>query len=229
MWVEFIDESHHLGEDDVLTFGRSGDLIVDADNPYMHRAVGSFLRHEQGWWLRNDGRQIVLTIVDEAGTQVTLRPGGAQLLTSGGTVGFEAGISRYEVEFRLGDDIAPVPSLLQATALDGPDLTKDFARLRLNEEQRAMLALLCESRLRDPGASRHELPSNAEIAQRLGWTLRKFDRKLDYVCRRLAEHGLRGVRGAVGEEAADRREIVAHHLVASGQITLADVERLDDI
>lgn len=229
LWVEFIDEAYEVDPADGLTFGRGATLVVDDANPFMHRVVGVFVWSRSGWWVRNEARTAPLRVSSTTGKQVVVPPGDSTLLDGAGAVGFEAGASNYELEYRVDEDPRPDGEpLADAAALDddGAAETRDFAPLRLNDEQRALLALLCEPKLREPTSDRHSLPSNAEVAHRLGWTLRKFDRKLDYICRRLADQGLRGVRGVRGDEAGDRRSVVVDHVVRTGLITGRDLSEV---
>jgi hypothetical protein len=86
-----------------------------------------------------------------------------------------------------------------------------------------MLALFAEPRLRDPGRTDPALPTNLDVAHRLGWSLKKLDRKLDYLCSRLSDAGVRGLRGSRGGEAHDRRRLLVDHVVNVGLITANDL------
>ncbi len=226
LWVEFIDERYVVAPHDGLTFGRRAELVVDADNPYLHRNTGSFLWFEGGWWLRNDGTSIELVIHTEGDRRVHLAPGAADpLVGPRGVVRFQAGIARYEVNFEL--EGAPQPEPLPPRRPEGATETSPFGVVRLNAEQRLLLAALAERRLRDVGGGAPvSLPANAEVAHDLGWSLRKLDRKLDYLCRRLSEQGVPGLRGQKGQEALDRRQRLVEHVLAVGMIDDRDLEGL---
>ncbi|MEQ8716286.1 MAG: hypothetical protein RIE08_01625 [Acidimicrobiales bacterium] len=224
--VTFIDELHPVAESGQLTFGRDGDITVDDANAYMHRRVGSFVNHDGTWWIRNDGRTIEIVVVTDTGARISLDPGASQALTgTSGLVRFEAGGLTYELEYSLHSPAGP-PSTETAELTRGETL--EFGTLRLNDEQRQMLVALAEPQLRDPAAESHEMPTNAEVAHRLGWSLRKFDRKLDYICRRLDEQGVRGVRGRQGVQATDRRRVVIDHVLRTGLIGEDDLSHLDE-
>lgn len=60
------------------------------------------------------------------------------------------------------------------------------------------------------------IPSNRECAAALGWTLSKFNRKLDHLCDKLHRAGVRGMRGDLGLSATDRRRVLVEHVVRSG-------------
>lgn len=225
--VTFIDELHPVAHSGQLTFGRDADISVDDANVYMHRRVGSFVKHDDTWWIRNDGRTIELVVVTDTGARISLDPGAAQALTgTSGRVRFDAGGLTYELEYSLHHPAGP-PSTETAELTRGETL--EFGALSLNDEQRLMLVALAEPQLRDPAAENHEMPTNAEVAHRLGWSLRKFDRKLDYICRRLDAQGVRGVRGRQGDQATDRRRVVVDHVLRSGLISADDLSHLDEI
>jgi len=225
--VTFVDELYAVERDGELGFGRDAELAIDEANPYMHRRVGTFIHHDDEWWLRNDGRNTELTVLVDGGTRIVLAPKAAQLLTGGaGVVRFAAGNLNYELSYRLaGAQAPPTPATAELGSGAGP--TVDFGALRLNREQRQLLAVLCERRLLDPAAPAHDLPANTEIAHRLGWSLRKFDRKLDYLCRRLDEQGVRGLRGRPGDQATDRRLVLAAHVLRTGLIGPDDLTLLE--
>ena len=70
------------------------------------------------------------------------------------------------------------------------------------------------------------MPSNREVAERLGWSAAKLNRKLDYLCRRLAEHGIEGVAGDSGKRATVRRIRAVEYLVGRRVLTVEDLDRL---
>ncbi len=222
--VDFVGEIYEMDEGESLTFGRTAELCIDEDNQYMHRQVGAFVHHQGVWWLRNDGRRIELVLRGESGSQVTLPPASAQAIVNrSGSVRFVAGPTTYELNFAMAADPvlprsgAPVP-------VSGENETRDFGVVPLNDEQRLLVVALAEPRLGGDASAR--LPANADIAHRLGWSLKKFDRKLDYLCRRLDEAGVRGIRGGKGDEALDRRSTLVDHAIRVGMVVPADAELL---
>lgn len=89
----------------------------------------------------------------------------------------------------------------------------------LNQEQRLLLVALAESRLRSDGLRPSTLPASKEAAGRLGWTVTKFNRKLDHLCQVLTKSGVRGLHGGPGELASQRRARLVQHAIASGMVT----------
>jgi hypothetical protein len=134
-------------------------------------------------------------------------------------VRFAAGALRYElVAFHGG---RPVPAT-EAPALPGRETTQ-YGRVDLTDDERALLRVLADPVLQDPaGAGPGTLPTNREVALALGWPLTKFNRKLDYLCVRLARAGVVGLQGGRGSEANNRRWRLVEHAVAARLVTLDD-------
>lgn len=223
--VEFIDERFEVEPDDSLTFGRNAAIVVDEANLYMHRIVGSFVYHERGWWLRNDGTTIDLGLAYTDGRTSRVPPGAAEpLVGSGGVVRFRSGPSNYELGYLLAEPVLPPP----APNVDrGEGITQPFGVLRLNDDQRHLLAALAEPWLTVPVPESPSLPANAEVALRLGWSLKKLERKLDYLCSRLAQLGVPGLRGTKGVEANDRRSRLVEHVLATSMVDARDLQALE--
>ncbi len=222
--VEFIDERFEVATDDVLTFGRNASVVVDEANLYMHRIVGSFVHHGRGWWLRNDGATVDLGIAYTDGRSSRVPPGTAEpLVGSGGMVRFRSGASNYELEFQLSEPVLPPPA---PSVERGDRITQPFGVIRLNDDQRLLLVALAEPWLVTPPADAPALSSNAEVAHRLGWSLKKLERKLDYLCIRLSDLGVPGLRGNKGGEAKDRRLRLVEHALATSMVDARDLKEL---
>ncbi len=67
------------------------------------------------------------------------------------------------------------------------------------------------------------LPTSSSAARRLGWTRSKFNRKLDNVCQKLAAQGVRGLHGAPGRLATNRRARLVEHALATRLVTRDDL------
>ena len=91
-----------------------------------------------------------------------------------------------------------------------------------------MLAALAEKCILDSTVPTSDLPANASVAHRLGWSAKKLDRKLDYLSAKLSSEGVRGLRGEKGFEAIDRRSRLVEHVMSSGMITEADLSTLPE-
>lgn len=225
--VDFVDERYEAEPGEELTFGRAATVVLDDGNDYMSRVVGAFVFHEGSWWLQNRSSATQLTVVAGTGQQAILPPGTSDPVTAGtGRVLFRAGRPNYELLFELASPprapSAPEPVPDRAARTGEPKQTAEFGVIPLNVEQRAMLALFARDRLLDPTAD-GALPQNAEVAHQLGWSLKKLDRKLDYLCARLTDAGVPGLRGERGGEAADRRRHLIDHVLAVQLIAVDDL------
>ena len=222
LFLEFLGEEIQLEPERTLTFGRAADLVVDPENQYLHRVLGCFASQGDVWFLQNLGRYITLRISDRTGPSRSELGPGDQLPIGFEefTIGFEAGPATYEIGGALAE---PTPLELGESL---PSDTVEFGLVNLNEEQRLLVAALAEPLLRGTPNWASRLPGNKEVARRLGWTITKYNRKLDYLCRRLAEQGVDGLQGGSGTLASGRRQILVQHLVDRGLVTPADLELL---
>ncbi len=204
-------------------FGRGARIDID-DNPYLHRRLGRFTFQDRWWWLQNLGTNIVLQLIDPETGAASRIPPGTQgvLLHQHSVIRFEAGRVRYEL---IADQAHRPPRPADPEPPQGDPPTIDLTEPPINDEQRLLLLHLCEARLRDPFGLL-ELPSNQEIADRLGWSLRKLNRKLDWLCDRLARQGVAGVKDPMGR-ATRRRDRLVEYAVNSGLVTFDDLRDLD--
>ena len=70
------------------------------------------------------------------------------------------------------------------------------------------------------------MPQSGAAAQRLGWTITKFNRKLDNVCEKLSELGVRGLRGGATNLASSRKARLVEYAMAARVVTVDDLELL---
>ncbi len=215
-------EERTVRDGESLTFGRDADWVVDADNRYLHRVLGCFVDHAGVWFLQNLGRFVTLWIDDADSTSRVEVASGEQspVAFRDFTVWFTAGPDEYRISGSLSE---PTPLQLGPAAVSD---TEEFGLGVLNQEQRALVLVLAEGRLRgDPEWERH-LPTNREVAHRLGWSITKFNRKLDYLCRRLAEAGVGGVAGDAADLAVHRRQVLVEHVVTRRLVVPGDLDDL---
>jgi hypothetical protein len=90
-----------------------------------------------------------------------------------------------------------------------------------------MILALAEPLLKRDGTGMSELPTSAQAAERLGWTLTRFNRKLDNVCDKLDRIGVPGLRGGVRSYATNRRVRLVEHAMAARLVTRDDLPMLD--
>jgi hypothetical protein len=224
----FIDELTVVKPGDVVTFGRSGDIELDEANQYMHRIVGTFFEKDNVWWLANKSRHAQLTLVGNTGRLTRLPPDAVSAISEvSGLLRFDAGPSTYELGWTLPGQDPLMPPIVDGDG-DLSMATSQFGIVPLNNEQRLLLVAFAERFIEDSSVSTADLPANAAVAHRLGWSGKKLDRKLDYLCARLSAEGVRGLRGEKGFEAIDRRSRLVEHAMSSGMIGPADLETLPD-
>lgn len=225
--LAFIDELTIVDPGEIVSFGRTADITVDEANQFMHRTVGLFFHQDNVWWIANKSKHSALTLVSPRGKLERLPPAGVSGLSeTDGIVRFSAGPSTYELGWAIPDADPVAPPSVGLDSDGTLDATHQFGVVRINDEQRLMLVALAEAHLRDSSARATDVPSNASVAHRLGWSSKKLDRKLDYLCARLDSEGVRGVRGGKGIEAVDRRVRLVEHAISSGMIRPADLDAL---
>ncbi len=222
LFLDLDGEERSVAEGTSITFGRDAELVVDADNRYLHRVLGCFVSHGEIWFLQNLGRFIPLR-VDDAGSAsfVQIEPGDQA------PVGFEEFVVRFRagtVDYRITGAMSE-PTPLELGLVPASD-TAEFGLASLNAEQRLLVLALGEGRLRGQPDWVVRMPANREVAARLGWTITKFNRKLDHLCRRLAESGVEGAFGDAGDLATNRRQVLVEHAVARRLVTAADLADL---
>jgi hypothetical protein len=191
--------------------GREGDLVVD-DNPYLHRRFLMITRLEGLWWLANRGGVLAATVADESGhCEAYLAPGDRLPLVFPTTVvWFTAGPTTYELDVIVTD-----AALTPITA--GPPAggaRPAHGQVSFTPSQRLLILALAEPLLRSRrGAS--TLPTSAQAAERLGWPLTTFRRRLDSVCAKLTQAGVRGLRGGAAGLAVSRRARLVEYAAAA--------------
>ena len=223
--VDYCGESFQVEAGGSFVLGREADLVID-DNPFLHRHFLRVDHHEGLWWLSNVGSTLAATVADEQGTvQAWISPGARMPLVFERTfVWFTAGPTTYEFELRVAD--APFVSLTHPQDMGG---TTTIGRMSFTPEQRLLILALCEPILRLDGRGSASLPSSAEAAERLGWRLTKFNRKLDNVCQKLASGGVRGMHGGPTRLASSRRARLVEYAVAARVVERKDLDLLEAI
>ncbi|XGX78931.1 hypothetical protein LQK93_01727 [Terrabacter sp. BE26] len=231
--VVFCGEERSVSPDTGLTIGRTGDVEID-DNPYLHRTF-LVVSHEAGfWWLSNTGSTLTATVADEQGLfQAFLNPGARiPLAMKKLLVWFTAGPTTYDFEIHVASPVFKTVTAEAAGAgnADGSEEEVGAAtvgRVSLTPDQKLLVVALCEPFLRRREAGTSQIPSSAAAAERLGWTLTRFNRKLDNVCQKLADAGTRGLHGGVGKLATNRKARLVEHALSTKLVTEDDLALLD--
>ena len=97
----------------------------------------------------------------------------------------------------------------------------------MTPDQLRLILALAEPVLRGEGRASTTMPSNHEAATRLGWTMTRFNRKLDNVCQKLARNGVQGLHGGPDRLASNRRARLVEYALAVRLVTPADLVLLD--
>lgn len=221
--VDFCGERYVPPDDGWLSIGREADVVID-DNRYLHRHFLSIGRSDGLWWIVNVGDRLSATVADVEGrVQAWLAPGARLPVVFGHTViRFTAGPTSYELSLHMADEVFSEP--VGPGDLSGEETVGPRA---FTPDQRLLVTALAEPALRATGEGVASIPTSSAAAHRLGWSLPKFNRKLDAVCQRLAKGGVRGLHGGPGELASNRRARLVEYALSARLITPEDLELLD--
>lgn len=221
--VEFAGEAFTVQPGSVFTVGREGDLAID-DNLFLHRHFLTIENIEGLWLLSNVGTRLSATVTDTGGrVQAWLAPGARLPLVFAATaVIFSAGPTTYELTIHVSE-----PAFREMQSFGEGDGLSTIGDVPLTHSQRVMILALAEPVLRREGTGMSELPTSAQAAERLGWTLTRFNRKLDNVCDKLDRIGVPGLRGGVRSYATNRRVRLVEHALAARLVTRDDLPLLD--
>lgn len=223
--IDYCGEITKINPDSTLTIGRKGDIEID-DNPFLHRHFLEISHRDGMLWLTNIGSSISATIADQEGlVQSWLAPGATVPIVFRETaVWFTAGPTTYEFEIHLPE--APFTPTAIPQSSDG---STTLGRVSLTPDQRLLILALAEPILRRGDRGAGAIPQSAVAAERLGWTITKFNRKLDNVCEKLTKVGVRGLVGREGKTASTRRARLVEYAIAARIVTQLDLQYLDAI
>jgi hypothetical protein len=220
--VEFCGEWYEVPRDRPFGIGRDADLEVDA-NPFLHRRLLEIGCVNDMWLLTNVGSRLAVTVTDRGGRMHSWLAPGARLplVFEQTVVVFSAGPTTYEVNVHLSEplfgEIGGTPSSGQTT----------IGMTEFTDSQKLIMVVLAEPMLLRDGSGRSDVPTNTKAAERLGWALTRFNRKLDNVCDKLDRAGVKGLRGGPGDHAMNRRTRLVEYAIAARLVTRADLALLE--
>lgn len=194
------------------------------DNPFLHRRFLELGFVGEIVWLSNVGSAITATVADADGlVQSWVAPGARlPLVFPRSVVWFTAGPTTYELDVVV--DRAPFVASI-STEVSAGETT--IGRVSFTPDQRLLVLALAEDVLRRGNRGAGAIPPSSRAAERLGWTITKFNRKLDNVCEKLSRLGIRGLVTDGAHAASNRRARLVEYALAARLITVDDLEYLD--
>jgi hypothetical protein len=221
--VEYCGEWYDIDESTEFTIGREADLSMD-ENPYLHRTFLTIYTDFGLWWIRNVGTLLSATISDATGqVQAWLAPGAKlPIVFQSMHVMFTAGSTTYDFTIHTQEDFFTTSA---ASTFNAGQTT--IMPVTLTTSQRQLVLSLAEHVLLQSVPGRGAIPTSAEAAERLGWSMTTFNRKLDNVCEKLDKIGVDGLRGGKDKLATNRRARLVEYAVASHLVSVEDLVLLD--
>jgi hypothetical protein len=221
--VEYCGEEYGIDSPGDFSIGRESDLSID-DNPYLHRRFLRIFDEHGMWWLANVGTLLTATVTDgTGGVQAWLAPGARlPIVFETMHVMFSAGPTTYDFTIHNADDVYSTSRIMQET-----DGSTTILPVTLTTSQRQLIVALAESVLTQQVPGRGSVPTSADAAARLGWSITTFNRKLDNVCDKLDKLGVAGLRGGAGKLATSRRARLVEYAVATHLVGTEDLALLD--
>ncbi len=222
--ISFCGEEYHLDPGSCFVVGREADLSVD-DNPFLHRRFLSLAAHDGLWWIENIGSRIAATVADASGMmQAWVGPGARlPLVFESMTVVFSAGPTTYEFDIDISGS-----AYIRAGTGDAVSGETTVGEVRFTPSQYLLILALSEPWLLRVGSGPVDIPRSAEAAARLGWSITRFNRKLDNVAEKLDRLGVGGLRGGADSHARYRRVRLVEYAVAARMVTRGDLHLLDE-
>lgn len=221
--VEFCGEWFSIAPSDDFFVGREGDLSID-DNPYLHRQFLRIYADHDLWWIGNVGNLLSATVTDSTGAVQAWLSSGARLPLVFQTMNvmFSAGSTTYDFSIHAEDDYFSTTPFASSTISSTTILP-----VSLTVTQKQLILSLAEHVLTQSVPGRGSIPTSADAAGRLGWSMTTFNRKLDNVCDKLDKVGVSGLRGGKGKLANNRRARLVEYAVATHLVSGEDLPMLE--
>jgi hypothetical protein len=221
--VEFCGEWFTVDAPNDFFVGREGDLAID-DNPYLHRQFLRIYADHDMWWLGNVGNLLSATVSDAAGAVQAWLASGARLpiVFPVMHVMFSAGSTTYDFTIHADDEFFSATPFASTTIN-----STTIMPVTLTVSQKQLILALAEGVLTQAVPGRGSVPTSADAAGRLGWSMTTFNRKLDNVCDKLDKVGVSGLRGGKGKLANNRRARLVEYAVTTHLVSVEDLPMLD--
>ena len=169
-------------------------------------------------WLENNVSGLILQVWDADGVAVaTVLPGHSVPLV------FARNLVRVRGRSRIVATIDNGSPVFENTTSSPSERRMLIAPVKLTHDQRLLLVALAENRLRRGQA---HIPHSRDLALRLGWSITRFNRKLDNVCHKFDLLGVEGLHGDRQHLASHRRVQLVDWVVRTGLISRADLALL---
>lgn len=200
-----------------FTFGRALDCTVclDPDDRGISRLAGSVDGAGGEWFVTNRSASRPLAVVDPLGFRTVLAPGRRMAVDERVSVVVEGQVRRHELVVAApGAPPAPVDA-------PGKGIETEMGRgVTYSDEDRLALVALFAGYLAPFPRHDPRPRSYADAAERLGWPRTTLVKRIEYLRTRLLRAGVPNLQG-------DRAlEALAEHVIATGEITRADLSLL---
>jgi len=221
--VEYENQERVVTQGEIFDIGREADLCLD-HNPYLHRKFLRLGYDHDFWWITNIGSGLGATVYDRmTGLQAWLGPASRlPLVFSRVDVVFTAGPCTYRLAL-LNNEPRWQEGFVDSEA-EGDTTVREVG---WTPTQKLAILALAEPMLLREGFGVVHIPSNAVAAQRIGWNMKRFEKKIDNVCAKLDKLGVDGLRGGVRQHASGRRARLVEWAISTGFVTVADLPLLD--
>lgn len=180
-----LGRSYSMQPGNRVIIGRSAEIVIGSDDPYLHRKLLQVWDNQGVWQLDNLGDRVVVQIVsaqDGAGNMI-LGPKESLFIPNGQWyLVFETIIRKYELSLEItGPRLSP---LMPAPSQNDNDPTR--GAIRTNREQAQLLIVLTEKLRKYPGVGDEAIPTVAQCAQTLGWTEKKTNSKIENLVKQIS-------------------------------------------
>ena len=164
--VDFCGELYQREGESTLTLGREADVVIDDENPFLHRQFLIIAQRQGLWWLTNVGTQLTATVSDgTGGLQAWLAPG-VRCRWCSRTRWCGSPPVRPPIEFDIFLDDSSYEPVEAVPASDG---TVTIGTAQLTPDQKLLIIALCENVLRRGDRGRGSRASSIGSRPRSGW------------------------------------------------------------